>query len=256
MKKLSFEITTTLQFSQPVVEHYFLLRTIPLSFEGQHIVHATLTLTPDIPYTLQYDGFGNLNETGCIRFPHETFTYSISGLAEINESRRMSEPLLSIYKYPSYYTGVSKEMKSYLYSLHLEGSILEKAQTLADAIFHDMAYLPGTTSTATTAMEAFAMKQGVCQDYAHIFIALCRYIGIPARYANGLPLGTGPSHAWAEIYADGIWVGIDPTHNRFTCEDYVRFCVGRDFHDCALERGTLIGNALQSQTISGQVSEQ
>lgn len=256
MKKLSFEISTSLKFSAPVTEHHFLLRTIPISQGVQTILSSTLELKPNIPYTSFYDSFGNLNEVGCITVPHDEFTYSISGVAEINLDNQLQETLHPIYKYPSFYTQLSPEMISYVSSLNLKGNVLEKSLQLADTLFHDMAYQSGSTCTTTTAMEAFRTKQGVCQDYAHIFIALARYLGIPTRYANGLPLGEGPSHAWIEIYNYNHWIGIDPTHNRLTGEDYVRFCVGRDFHDCALERGTFLGTVYQNQEITGHVIEQ
>lgn len=256
MKKLHFQSATTLKFSVPVTNHYFLLRNIPPSFSGQRILSATLTLTPDVPYTLYTDGLGNLNETGCIPFPHEEFIYSISGVGEINNDERKKETLQPIYKFPSFYTCLNNEMMEFVKMLNLKGSMLENALQLADTIFNYMTYQSGVTSTSTTAIQAFTSRQGVCQDYAHLFIALARHIGIPARYANGLPLGAGPTHAWAEIYVDGIWIGIDPTHNRLVGEDYIRFGIGRDFKDCALERGILTGGAYQMQKTMAQVIEQ
>ncbi len=256
MKNLYFESTTTLQFSAPVVDHHFLLRSLPASYAGQRIVSATLQLTPGVPYTLSCDGFGNLNETGCIKFPHTEFIYKVSGLAQICEDERQKERLHPIFTHPSQYTRMSKEMKAFLASLSLAGSDLSRALQLADAVYHAIEYKSGVTCTATTAAEAFAGKQGVCQDFAHVFIAMARAVGIPARYANGLPLGEGQSHAWTEVYADGMWQGLDPTRNRLVGEDYVRFCTGRDFGDCALERGVLFGDGYQTQNTVTQVIEQ
>ncbi len=256
MKNLSFESTTTLLFDAPVVDHHFLLRSLPASFGGQRIVSATLQLSPGVPYTLSCDGFGNLNETGCIKFPHTAFIYKVSGLAQICEDERQCERLHPLFKHPSHYTRLSAPMRDFLAGLALEGSALARSVRLADAVYNAIEYKAGTTCTATTAAEAFAGGQGVCQDFAHVFIALARAAGIPARYANGLPLGEGQSHAWAEVYADGMWRGIDPTRNRLVGEDYVRFCTGRDFLDCALERGVLFGDARQSQNTITQVIEQ
>lgn len=247
MKKLCFQSTTTLEFSAPIVNHYFLLRTNPPTFGGQQIISATLEITPRIPYIQYTDSFTNVNVIGCIETPHKEFIYSISGVAEINHAKRLCEKLNSIYKYPSFYTNLSIEMMDYVRDLNLQGNDLDKSLQLADIIFHFMNYQPGTTSTSTTAIQAFASKQGVCQDYSHIFIALSRFIGIPARYANGILLGTGPSHAWVEVYVDNKWIGIDPTHNRLVTEEYIRLAVGRDFKDCALERGVFTGNAFQTQ---------
>lgn len=288
MKKLLFESTTTLRFDAPVTEHHFLLRSIPPSYPGQHILSAKLKLTPDASYHVFYDGLGNYTQTGCIQAPHTEFVYHVSGVAEINETALANEPLLPIYKYPSFYTHMSAEMKMFAEEFLAGGgssevlgedsgrvlgedsggmlggdsSVLDMALRLAGAIFSYMTYQPNVTTTQTTAAEAFAMKCGVCQDYSHIFIAIARHIGIPARYANGLPLGAGPSHAWVEVYVGdartncGKWIGIDPTHNRLVGEDYVRFCQGRDFLDCSLERGVLFGLSNQIQETYTEVVEQ
>ncbi len=255
MKTLYFECITTLKFSAPVVDHQFLLRMIPPSYGGQEIQRPTLQLTPEVSYTLWTDSFGNNCETGCILYPHKEFIYCTSGTAQIDDTCRIIETLHPMYKFPSFYTHTSEEMKAFVESCHLTGTILEKATRLSNAIHQYMKYQPNVTSTNTTAIEAFVTGCGVCQDYAHIFIALARYAGIPARYANGLPIGHGPTHAWVEVYVDGTWIGLDPTHNRFVGEDYIRFGVGRDFLDCSLERGTLVGNAYQTQYTDSQVIE-
>ena len=65
----------------------------------------------------------------------------------------------------------------------------------------------------TTAAEVLERKEGVCQDFAHLMIALCRQRGIPARYVNGFLVGEGETHAWVEIFDGYNWLGFDPTHN-------------------------------------------
>lgn len=255
MKNLHFESTTTLKFDAQVTNHQFLLRCIPPNFAGQNIVYAELKIFPSTQYSLSCDTFGNQQQTGCVDFAHAEFSYSISGIATISEYLRKQEPLHPIFKFPSTKTKPSVDMQNFLQGLSLDGSALEKSIKLADAIHKQMEYMPYTTTTKTTAAEAFSHGKGVCQDYSHIFIALARLAGIPARYANGLQLGEGQSHAWAEVYANGMWVGIDPTQNRLVGEDYIRFCIGRDFADSALERGTFVGRAAQTQTTFAQVFE-
>ncbi len=256
MKILEFESVTTLKMSDPVGDHYFLLRSLPATYPGQIIRRAKFELSPDVPYTLQKDGFGNWTESGSILFPHTEFVYSVSGVAEICAEKRIMEHLNPIYNHKSHYTHVNEDMIAFLESLQLRGDTLTRAMQLAEGVYGYMTYQAGVTSTLTTAMEAFGQKEGVCQDFSHVYIALARYAGIPARYANGLPLGEGPSHAWTEVYIDGVWTGVDPTRNRLVGEDYVRFCKGRDFLDCALERGVLFGSAFQNQTIMTKVHEQ
>ena len=116
-----------------------------------------------------------------------------------------------------------------------------------------MTYQTGVTNVRTTAGEAAQNKTGVCQDYAHIFLALCRMMKIPARYVSGLPVGEGASHAWVEIWFDGKWHGYDPTRNCHVDETYLRFCTGRDFHDCPIEAGVFWGNCIQNQKVYTKV---
>ena len=80
--------------------------------------------------------------------------------------------------------------------------------------------------------------------------------GLSARYVNGLPEGEGASHAWCEVWLDGVWTGIDPTRGRWTDESYIRFGIGRDFADCPMERGVFLGGANQCQTVFMKVSQQ
>ena len=119
-----------------------------------------------------------------------------------------------------------------------------------------LTYTPGVTGVSTTAAQAFALGQGVCQDYAHVYLALARLCGLSARYVNGLPEGEGASHAWCEVWLDGVWTGIDPTRSRWADEGYIRFGIGRDFTDCPMERGVFVGAANQCQTVFMQVSQQ
>ena len=88
---------------------------------------------------------------------------------------------------------------------------------------------------------------GVCQDYAHILISMCRLSGIPARYVAGMMVGEGASHAWTEVWLDGGWTGVDPTHNRPVDETYIKLAHGRDFGDGAIDKGCFIGSATQRQ---------
>ena len=130
------------------------------------------------------------------------------------------------------------------------------AKLLQEKVHEYFTYSPGSTGIHTTAEEAFDQKQGVCQDYAHVFIALARLKGLSARYVCGLPAGKGATHAWAEVWHDGLWYGFDPTRNCPVEESYISLAVGRDYGDCPPERGIFTGFAEQSQTTFMQVSAQ
>ena len=147
-------------------------------------------------------------------------------------------------------------MEVYLDGLRLPDSPAERAWALAQAVRARMTYIPGETGVATTAAQAFASGRGVCQDFAHIYLPLARRSGLTARYASGLPVGEGASHAWCEVWLDGVWTGIDPTRGRWTDDGYIRFNVGRDFADCPMERGVFLGLTGQRQTVFMRVSQQ
>jgi len=113
-----------------------------------------------------------------------------------------------------------------------------------------LGYEYGVTGVQTTATEALAAGRGVCQDYAHVMLAVCRLAGLPASYASGHLVGEGGSHAWVEVLRpdrDGkAWIveGWDPTHDRMTGLGYVTIAVGRDYGDVAPVSGTYDGRGV------------
>jgi transglutaminase-like putative cysteine protease len=127
------------------------------------------------------------------------------------------------------------------------------------AIYASCTYEPGSTDISTTADAVLAGRHGVCQDFAHLLIALCRGLGLPARYVSGYlydpdqpPDAILASHAWAEVFLEGRgWLGLDPTHNRMTGPLYTRVAVGRDYADAAPVRGVYQGHT--QETLEVQV---
>lgn len=252
-KRLSFFYDVLLEFDQPVTGHAFALRCVPPAFPGQDILDAALELIPQVPYARQHDGFGNLLQIGRVDAPHEQFRYTVRGSARLDLSRRKAEAAHPVFRFPSLYTAADEAMEGFLASLDLPEPPVERAWALVEAVRDKMAYLPGVTGVSTTAAQAFAAGSGVCQDFAHVYLALARRAGLTARYVNGLPEGEGTSHAWCEVWLDGVWTGVDPTQCRWVDESYIRLGVGRDFGDCPIERGVFLGWAVQRQTVLAQV---
>jgi transglutaminase-like putative cysteine protease len=112
-------------------------------------------------------------------------------------------------------------------------------------VHHVMRYRHDVTNVDTTAARALGLAQGVCQDYAHVMLAVCRLAGLPARYVSGHLLGEGGSHAWVEVVVpDGfgaVAVPFDPTHGREPGPSYLTVAVGRDYADVAPTYGTFQG---------------
>ncbi len=124
---------------------------------------------------------------------------------------------------------------------------------LCAAVHRSLTYEWGITGVRTTAAEALRGGRGVCQDFAHVMIAACRWAGIAARYVSGHLVGEGGSHAWVEALLPGTeagrWVveAWDPTHGRVAGDGYVTVAVGRDYADVAPVSGSYVADRATGQ---------
>lgn len=255
-RTLRFSYDIALNFDKPVAEHSFVLRCLPAAFAGQQVPEATLTLDPAVPYREQRDSFGNRLQIGRIDAPHTHFHYRAAGTVVRDDTARTPEPDRALFRYPSACTAPSPALRAAAQALALPKDPRGQAWAILEAVQAHMHYRPGVTGVQTTAAQAFQQGAGVCQDYAHIYLTLARLRGLSARYVSGLPEGEGASHAWCEVWLNGIWTGIDPTRGRWADEGYIRFCTGRDFADCPMERGVFWGGANQCQQVFMQVQAQ
>jgi Transglutaminase-like enzymes, putative cysteine proteases len=138
---------------------------------------------------------------------------------------------------------------------------LPLADTINDWVYQSMTYQHGVTGVRTTAAQALEIGSGVCQDYAHVMLALCRECGLPSRYVSGHLLGQGGSHAWVEVVlptrdgtGDAIASTFDPTHASRGGLGYVTIAVGRDYSDVAPTSGTYLSSAKGRLVSSKQVT--
>lgn len=257
MKNLRFQYEMTLTLDREVRDHHVLLRCRPMENEIQHLTSYACEVSPKILLHLSQDGFGNLGYTGVIQKPHRFFAVQASGIVQKIEGR--CTDFHPMYRFPSVRTMPDPGLRAFLHEV--EERLGTPVRTFQDVCFlmqclHEhFEYVPGATTTATTAGEAFAGGRGVCQDYAHIMIALCRLAGIPARYVAGMMIGEGATHAWCEVWLSDIWIGLDPTNNCLAKDSYIRFSQGRDFVDGAVDRGCFMGFASQTQQIYVKVEE-
>lgn len=256
MKKLRFTYEMKLRFDKPVCRHYFALRCIPTTNQVQKIHMESRYIYPTNSLNEVVDGFGNHKYVGYYENNHKQFGYQIVGTAIVEGMKVQREELEYMYKYPSRYTRPGSELKEYAKQFDdLDGDNLDQALVIMNALYADLTYVPGSTDIHTSAEEALQEKKGVCQDYAHIMIAVCRLVGIPARYANGLMIGEGYTHAWVEIYTGEGWYGLDPTNNLHIDDYYIKLAHGRDYGDCVLDKGIFTGVAGQTQEILVNVEE-
>jgi transglutaminase-like putative cysteine protease len=134
------------------------------------------------------------------------------------------------------------------------------------ALHERVTYDPDPTHVSTTAKQAFELKRGVCQDFAHIMVASARHLGIPSRYVSGYLVGDGATagqhaghqagHAWAEAYVEGFgWIGFDAANKLCPTETYVRLAVGLDYLGAAPVRGNRYGGGEENLTVAITVDQ-
>ena len=246
MKTLNFSFSTKLTFDDYIHDHSFALRVIPPDTESQKILSCSLNISPSVSTKHTIDAFGNNVTAGYIHGDHRFLDFDIKGTAEVDSSKH-STFLMPCYLYQSEFTAPDDGLEKFYSELkdRYIGSVSDRAEFFCDILSDLIEYRKGVTTTSTTAAEAFAMRTGVCQDFSHILISLLRMDGIPARYIAGLAFCDGETHSWVEYWTGDHWEGIDPANNCPVNDDYLVISMGRDFHDCAIDRGVMFGRYTQ-----------
>jgi len=260
MKKLQFSYNMAFTFSREVINHAYTLKCLPPSDLRQNIVRVSLDVLPRSELSFGCDSFGNRYFYGIESAPHRLFTAVVSGeaLTGLDECESLAgENEAVLYRYQSRFTKPGSELKKYAEQFHFAKGAgnLERALQIMERLHADFEYKSHSTSIATTAEEALAQRRGVCQDFSHIMLSLCRGFAIPTRYVVGMLIGTGLSHAWVEVLEDGRWLGLDPTHNCRVLEGHIKISHGRDYKDCVVNQGIFNGYATELQGISVAVKE-
>ncbi len=266
--KLDVIHRTTFFYSGPVRDSENTLRLEPRDFRTQRTLRSIIRVLPATRLHRFTDLFQNITHRFELPRPHERLVVESRVRVENFHSDIPSEALT--VKYPeAFRIWANEECWEYLQesrhvSKHpdiwraaierIEDSpcIHDQALAIMGWVHNEFTYAPGSTSVETHLEEAFAQRRGVCQDYAHVMLGMCRSIGIPARYVSGY-LYNGPSdhligdqasHAWVEIHLPHAgWVGYDPTNNTVADERFVKIAVGRDYHDVSPIQGGYFGNA-------------
>ena len=124
-------------------------------------------------------------------------------------------------------------------------------------------YQPGTTDIESSAQEFLEQKKGVCQDFSHLMLSMCRYRGISARYVSGYVnggqdaalRGDAATHAWIEVAIPTLgWIGFDPTNNIYALNQHIRMAVGRDYGDIVPVKGVYWSGGKQDMTVKVSTS--
>lgn len=249
--RATYEVHQTLwyEYPGPIADLRQVLIVLPPDrIGGQRLLDHALTVDPNARPRYDSDRFGN-------RLCHVALP-RVEGRLGFDISMRIeqetgSEIQASHTDAPAMYL-LPSPLAEPFDALHPVAVALRRAapdsNALAEAINQWVAnwltYTQGATDVRTTAADAFDLRRGVCQDYAHLMIALCRLCRLPARYVSGHLLGEGAMHAWVQVRlpaaseGDWAWRAFDPTHGRRAGMSYLTIAVGRDYGDVSPTRGT------------------
>jgi transglutaminase-like putative cysteine protease len=245
-------------YLEPVRRLRHRLMVVPRLFHGgQHRVDHGLTVSGALVSVSETsDTFGNhVTELGApavsewIEFESWALVrrHGPGGMTELRATTVDHERMLA----PTALTRAEGELAVVAGDLSsASSSAMDLAERICTWTRHAMDYQHGVTAVHTTAMAALAGGRGVCQDYAHVMLALCRAAGLPARYVSGHLMGEGGSHAWVEVVLTDplgvctdrmVALAFDPTHERRATRGYVTVAIGRDYADVAPTSGTFEG---------------
>ena len=267
---MRFDIThnTHYYYEDPVSYLIQLLRLTPRGDAGQNVINWHLGAPARLH--AQIDAYGNHTHILTLSHAIRELHIEVRGTVEINEDASSSRrPVNSgelsplIYTQATRFTHADTALSDFARSFQTHNGLLSEteAMRLMQAVHERINYVSGATTVQTTAPQAFAQAQGVCQDQAHVFLAAARAIGIPARYVSGY-LNTGDvghvaSHAWVDVYTDRHeWLSLDITHNCITDGRHCRLAIGRDYDSAAPVRGSRMGGGFEALNAFVHVSAQ
>ena len=264
--RLKITHQTSYRYDQPVQSLVQSLRLTPSVFEGQRVVDWTISVSGGQRGAAFRDGAGDWIEAWTVRGPVEEVTVTIAGLIETRDTagvlrghREQVNPL--VYLRGTDLTKPDDALRELARSVKGDDA-LDLSHKRAAAVSEAIEYVPGVTESVTSAAEALALGQGVCQDHAHALIACAHVHGLPARYVSGYLHSNADgsphdaAHAWAEIHVGSLgWVGFDAANACCPDDRYVRLGSGYDAPDAAPVRGTTFGSGEESLDVRVQVEE-
>lgn len=252
---------TTLRYTDPVGLSFNEVRMRPRDRASQRTLAFSLLSNPAAVPRSRIDYFGNFVHRVDVTTPHDVLEFVVEAVVESSEPRRRRLPEWPLealardprleFALPSPRVPLTDVTRSLWREWNGDDHGFDAVVATAHRIPKELRYVTGATTVESSIDDLLAGGAGVCQDFTHLFLALVRGAGWPARYVSGY-LGPsrdekvieGQSHAWAEVCgADGRWVAIDPTHGSFTGAHHLRLAAGRDYGDVAPHRGLFYGRS-------------
>jgi transglutaminase-like putative cysteine protease len=278
--RLAVTHRTSFHYSSPVSQSVNTLRLEPRTFPYQKTLSALVRVLPATRLRRYTDLFQNVTHQFELPTPHAKLEIESrirvhnlplaipdasrsAGLGELRDPAVRER----IWPYLQESPRVSRSPEVWRHALDAAGgsdSIHQQAAAIMEWIHREFTYEPGATCVKARLEQSFELRRGVCQDFTHVMLGMCRSIGIPARYASGY-LYNGPrdtlvgaqaSHAWCEVYLPAAgWIGFDPTNNTLADERYVKIAVGRDYEDVAPVEGSYHGSGHARLEIQVEVTK-
>jgi transglutaminase-like putative cysteine protease len=279
---------TTYRYASPVAYARHVLRLTPIDRMGQRVHAAVVDIEP-VPVERRegHDFFGNRVTWVELDRPHDTLSVRVAARVAVKRdiapeatsrweairdaafaSVNLSPNSPAHYVFPSRQVSLDPEIRAYAAESFAVGRpILDAAVDLMRRIKADFTYEIGATTASTTPPMSFALRRGVCQDFAHIMISGMRGLGLPAAYVSGYLRtgqpsdkdklqGAGAMHAWVLVSCgeEVGWRGLDPTNGIFAGDDHVLLAIGRDYADVAPIDGVIFASGGQRLEVSVSVT--
>jgi transglutaminase-like putative cysteine protease len=257
---------TIYRYEEPAKSAIQHLRLTPRNYDGQHVKDWRIDIDRDCRLIASEDAFGNITHRFTAEGPLDSITTLVEGDVTTFDTAGVASGAIerfpqTLYLRPTPLTSPSAEIVDFARAATARATnTLASLHALLSAIYEQMTFDTDSTHPATTAAESFEQRRGVCQDFAHLFIACARTIGAPARYVSGYYSRSDgdqqvAGHAWAEAFVPDLgWVGFDPAHGVSPGERHVRTAMALDYLSAAPIRGARVGGAGESMEVRVQVA--
>jgi len=274
---------TQYHYASPVRESVMELWVQPQKDGRQRLVSFELEVDPPVQLFSYTDAFGNAVYHFDVPQPHDRLVIQARSTVETSpldplpasldlaEWDRMKSEFLRgecfDFLNPHGFATSTPALEAFVQAQGLDQARahdpLSAMRQVCETVYRGLDYQHGITKADSPIDLALAAGQGVCQDFAHIMIAICRSWGVPARYVSGYLFtdrsegdrsDPGATHAWVEVYLPSLrWVGFDPTNNVMAGERHVIIAIGRDYSDTPPSRGVYKGDAESELSVAVSV---
>lgn len=283
--KLKITHLTQYTYENAAIDSVNELRLTPVSDEHQLCREHSIMIDPAVSLFSSKDYFGNTTHFFTLNTLHQQLEIKMEAIVETHDceqrtgSRRLfneeyavlsSDPFQNMYAeylMETDYTALTPELITFAKTMidaRQAKNTYQLLEQISECLYTHFTYDQSATNVHTTLEETLRLKRGVCQDYAHLMIGICRIFEIPCRYVSGYQYIGDPennqsnvqhaSHAWVEAYIPFTgWVGFDPTNNGKVNWRYVKISHGRDYRDIAPVKGVYQGFGRQNLTVSVDV---